>query len=288
LLIIEVVFPVFAIVALGYLLARFTYLDTKTLSELVVHITSPCLVYTAIAKSEIVAADWLVMGGAAVVVMAGTAIMMGIYQAATGLRSRGLFLPAVFMNSGNMALPFALLAFGESGFDKAVIFYIAVVLIQYSFGIFIAKGQDGFLEIFRLPLIYASVAGLASSFFHAQLPRFLMTPVEMLADVAIPLMILALGIQLRSLRVAAVRHAAAGVSIRMGGGFLMALLFVSLFGVDAFSRKVILLDALMPPAVINIVFAQRYSADPDIVASAIVIGTLLSVVVTPLYLFFAT
>jgi predicted permease len=42
----------------------------------------------------------------------------------------------------------------------------------------------------------------------------------------------------------------------------------------------------MPPAVFNVILAQKYSADPDAVASAIVIGTLLSVVVTPVYLLF--
>lgn len=287
-LIIEVVFPVFAIIALGYLLARFKHLDTATLSELVVNITSPCLVYAAMAKREIAVSEWLMMGGAAVSVVAGTGLMMGIYQRTFGLRSRGLFLPAMFMNSGNMALPFSLLAFGEAGFDKAIMFFITIVFIQYSLGIFIAKGQGGFREIFRLPLIYAAVAGLAASVFHFRLPPFLMRPVEMLADVAIPLMILSLGIQLRSLRVSAVRHAMAGAGIRMGGGFLVAAVFVALFNIGGLTRNVIFLDSIMPPAVINVVLSQKYLADPDIVASAIVMGTLMSVLVTPLYLFFAT
>jgi hypothetical protein len=288
LLILNVVFPVFAIIALGYLLARFKYVDTKTLSELVVNITSPCLVYTSIAKREIIAADWLVMGGAAIAVMVGSAMLMAFYQKAAGIRSRGLFLPAMFMNSGNMALPFALLAFGEPGFDKAIIFMITVALVQNSIGIFIAKGQGGFQEIFRLPLIYASIAGLVSSIFHFRLPPFLLTPIEMLADVAIPLMILTLGIQLRFLRVSAVSHAVVAVAVRMAGGLAIALLFVAFFGITGLSQKIIFLDSLMPPAVFNVVLAQRYLADPDIVASAIVIGTLLSIAVTPLYLFFAT
>jgi predicted permease len=44
----------------------------------------------------------------------------------------------------------------------------------------------------------------------------------------------------------------------------------------------------MPPAVFNVILAQKYGADPDAVASAIVIGTVLSVVTTPLYLMFVT
>jgi hypothetical protein len=288
LLVINVVFPVFAIIALGYLLARYKPLDTPTLSELVVNITSPCLVYTSIAKREIVPAEWAVMGGAAVAVVAGTALLMALYQQAVRIQSRGLFLPAMFMNSGNMALPFSLLAFGQPGFDKAIIFFIAIALMQYSFGILIAKGRGGFQEIFRLPLIYGAIAGLISAIFKIELPVFLLTPIEMLGDMAIPLMILALGIQLCSLKVNAVRHAIASTAIRMGGGLLAALLFVVFFHVSGLSRTIIFLDALMPPAVINVVLAQKYDADPDMVASAIVIGTVLSLFVTPLYLFFAT
>ena len=287
-LIINVVLPVFAVIALGYVLARSKQLDIATMSEIAVNVTSPCLVYTSIASRSIAASDWLVMGGAAVAIVLGSGALMCLYQRATGLKSRGLFLPAMFMNSGNMALPFSLLAFGAPGFDKAIIFFIAIAILNYSVGIFIAKGENGLREIFRLPLIYAAILGIASSVTGIKLPEFLMTSVGMLADVAIPLMLLSLGVQLRWLKVSDVHDAIAGVGIRMGGGFLIAVAFVMIFGVATATRKIIFLDSLMPPAVTNVVIAQKYSADPDIVASAIVIGTLLSIVVTPIYLIFAT
>ena len=42
----------------------------------------------------------------------------------------------------------------------------------------------------------------------------------------------------------------------------------------------------MPPAVINVVFAQRYGRDPSLVASCIALGTLVSLVAIPLVLYF--
>ncbi|MBI4831714.1 MAG: AEC family transporter, partial [Candidatus Lindowbacteria bacterium] len=218
--VIEVVFPVFAIVAFGYLLARRRPMDVSTISEIMVNVTSPCLVFTSIAKREITATEWLVMGGAAIAIVLGSGAMMWLYQKSSGVRMRGLFLPAMFMNTGNMGLPFSLLAFGQPGLDKAIIFFVAVILMHYSLGILIAKGAGGLQEMFRLPLIYAAFTGLAFSIFHVELPKFLMTPVSMLADVSIPLMVLNLGIQLRTLGVSDVRHALAGVGARMGGGFL--------------------------------------------------------------------
>lgn len=284
----DVVFPVFAIIGVGYLLARSKRLDIPTISEIMVYTSSPCLIFTSIARREIVVAEWLVMGGAAVVIVFGSGLLMWMYQRASGVRMRGLYLPAMFMNSGNMALPFALLAFGQPGMDKAIIFLVTIATLTYSLGVFIAKGEDGLREMFRLPLIYAAISGIVCATFELRLPSFVMTPLEMLADVAIPLMILNLGIQLRSLRVSDVRRAAAGAGIRMGGGLLIAAGFVTLFNITGVSRNVILLDAIMPPAVFNVILAQKYGADPDAVASAIVLGTLLSVATTPLYLMFVT
>jgi len=286
--VIEVVFPVFSIVLLGYLLARARQIDIPTLSEMAVNVTSPCLIFISISSKKIVASEWLVIGGGAVVVVLGTGLMMLIYQRASGIRMRGLYLPTMFMNTGNMGLPFALLAFGTVGLDKAIIFYITIAILNFSLGIFIAKGEGGFREIFRLPLIYAVIGGLICSVTGLQFPRFLITPVEMLADVAIPLMIINLGVQLKSLKVSDLHHALAGVGIRMGGGLLMAASFIVIFGIAGVSRNVIFLDALMPPAVFNVILAQKYDADPDAVASMIVLGTLLSIATTPLFLMFVT
>jgi predicted permease len=211
---------------------------------------------------------------------------MWIYQRAAGVRMRGLYLPTMFLNSGNMALPFALLAFGAEGFDKAIIFFIATAMLTFSLGVSIAKGAGGVREVFRLPLIYAALGGLVLSLLGLQLPKFLATPVGMLADTAIPIMIINLGVQLRSLRISDLHHAAVGVGIRMGGGLLLALAFVMLFGVSGVSRNVILLVSIMPPAVFNVILAQKYDANPDAVASTIVMGTLLSVVTTSLLLLF--
>jgi len=286
--VIEVVFPVFSIILLGYLLARVKPIDIPTLSEMVVNVTTPCLIFISIARKNIAPSEWLVMGGAVVAVVFGTGVMMWVYQRVSGVKMRGLFLPAMFMNAGNMGLPFALLAFGQTGLDKAIIFFITVALLHFSLGISIAKGDGGLKEVFRLPLIYAALAGLFCSISGFELPKLVMTPVKMLADAAIPLMILNLGIQLRSLAVSNIRHAMVGVAIRMGGGLLIAAAFVTFFGVTGISRDIIFLVSLMPPAVFNVILAQKYNADADAVASTIFIGTLLSIVTTPLFLLCVT
>ena len=100
-------------------------------------------------------------------------------------------------------------------------------------------------------------------------------------------MLLNLGVQLRTLVVSDVGHSVAAVLVRMGGGFACAWAFVQLAGVDGVDRGVLLLMGVMPAAVINAVIAQRYQTDPGLVASAIVLGTLASLVTIPLVLLLA-
>jgi hypothetical protein len=161
-----------------------------------------------------------------------------------------------------------------------------MAVLTSTFGIWIAKGENGLRETLRLPLVYGSVGGLALAVSGAELPRMIMEPIDMLAAMAIPVLLLNLGVQLKRLRVTDLGHSVAIVVIRMGGGIAFAACFVWLFEIDRSESQVLLLASIMPPAVINLVFAQRYDCDPNLVASAIVIGTLLSLVAIPAILFF--
>ena len=120
------------------------------------------------------------------------------------------------------------------------------------------------------------------------LPRIVMEPIEMLGAMAVPLMLLTLGIQLRTLAVRDLRHSAVAVGIRMVGGFACVWLFLTAFGVEEVDRGVLLLMSVMPAAVINAVIAQRYGTDAPLVASAIVLGTLASLVAIPIALLLGT
>ena len=129
---------------------------------------------------------------------------------------------------------------------------------------------------------------MALAISDTTLPRIVMEPIEMLGSMAIPILLLNLGIQLRTLRVTDLGHSIAVVTIRMGGGVALALLFVTLFDIRGLERQILLLASVMPPAVINVVFAQRYHRDPSLVASCIVLGTFVSLVTIPTLLYLVT
>ena len=278
--------PVFSVIAVGYALAGRRSLDLQTLADLALWVACPALIFSLLAGTEVDPGQWSAMVGGTVWIATGTGLLALVYVGASGGGRRGLLLPSVFWNAGNMGLACARLAFGPEGLEAGIIIYVVLAVLTFSLGIWIAKGQGGWQEALRMPLIYAAAAGLAVTATGVSIPRMLSEPVRMVGDMAIPLMLLNLGIQLRRLQVTDVRHSLVAVVIRMGGGLALALLFIGLFRVGGIDRQVLLLGSIMPAAVVNVVIAQRYDASPSLVASAIVLGTALSLVAIPALIYF--
>jgi len=278
--------PVFAIIAVGWWLAARRTIDAASLADIALLVTSPALVFSLLAASDLEPERFATLAGGAAFVLAGTGALALLYVRGSGAPRRGVLLPSMLWNAGNMALPVCRLAFGPEGLEAAAVVFVLMVTVQSSFGIWLAKGEGGFREALRLPLLQASLLGLLFSALGISLPRPILEPIEMLGAMAVPLMLLNLGIQLRTLVIADVSHALAAVAIRIGGGFALGWLLTTLLGLEGVVRNVLMVQAIMPAAVINVVIAQRYDANPALVASAIAIGTALSALTIPALLWF--
>jgi predicted permease len=246
-------------------------------------VTSPALLFSLLSGTTLDPERLAALGLGTVAIVVGTALLAILYVRASGV-GRGFLLPALFWNGGNMGLACSRLAFGPAGLESAAIPFVTIALLNSLFGIWIAKGENGLAEALRLPLLYGAAGGLVFAITGVELPAMVMEPIRMLGAMAIPLMLLNLGLQLRTLVVSDVAHSGVAVAVRMGGGFACAWGFVQLAGVSGVDRGVLLLMGVMPPAVINAVIAQRYDTDPSLVASSIVLGTLASLATIPLVL----
>jgi predicted permease len=282
----ETVGPVFSIVFLGWWLAGRSRMDLPTLSNLALMVTSPALMFSVLGNADVDLGRWGVLVAGTLWIALGTAALATLYLWFDGSGRRGLLLPAIFWNAGNLTLPLARLAYGDAGLEAAAVIFVTVAILNSTMGLWIAKGENGLSEIVRMPLVYGSVGGLTLAISGQTLPRLIMEPIEMLGAMAIPLLLINLGLHLRNLAVRDVRHTVVVVAIRMVGGATCAVLFITLFGVSGVERKVLLLASIMPAAIINVIIAQRYSADPSLVASAVTLGTLISLVAIPAMLYF--
>jgi predicted permease len=74
--------------------------------------------------------------------------------------------------------------------------------------------------------------------------------------------------------------------VRLGAGFCLGILAVWLFDLTGLARAVVLIGSVMPSAVFNFVLGERYNLYPELIATAVVISTLVSIGTTPLALWF--
>ena len=283
--VLSIVFPVFSIIGLGFIFARFKKISLEPVIEILLYLTIPALVISSLTKRHLVPSELVIVSLAASGVVVGTGLVSLIYLRIINRKElKGFYLPTMFMNSGNMAFPIALLAFGEEGLAIAIIYYVAISLLVYSLGIYIAKGQGGISEIFKLPLIYASIAGITINLTDTSLPKSILSTVEILGSATIPLMLISLGYRLHSTPLTLLNISIAGALIRIAGGGLVAYLITILFGIDGLNQKIIILSSSMPSAVINFIVSYRYKLHSELVASIISISTVLSLITTPVIL----
>jgi hypothetical protein len=283
--VLSVVIPVFSVIGLGYVFARFRKISLKPIIDLLLYLTIPALVITSLTDTKIIPTELLLISIAACGVVIGTGLLTLIYLKATGKSDgRGMYLTTMFMNCANIPFPIALLAFGQEGLSITVLYYIVISILVYSVGIYIAKGKGGLTEIFKLPLMYATVLGLGVNFAGIELPAVFMTTMKMLGAATIPLMQLSLGYQLYHTRITHLKDSVAASVIRIGGGLCLGWLIVTLLGIDGLTRQIIILTSAMPSAMITFIMSYRYDVQSEEVASTVAMSTIISLITIPLIL----
>ena len=278
------VLQVFLLVAAGFVFAHWKKISLSSVTELIVYLGTPSLVFSSLASKPLYAGDIAVLLSGILLIFAGVGLLIRLYFLLFHFSSRGFALPSLFMNAGNMGVPLALFAFGQAGMQRATLLFVIITFLQYSLGIYILNGRGNWTEIFRLPLIYATLTGLAFNLLQIKLPEPLLQPISMLGQATIPFMLISLGYRLHQVESLQWGHALGGALVRIVGGFAAANLAVYLIGAQGVNRQVLLLYGALPAAVINFVLTEKYRQDPALAASIVVIGTFISVLTIPVVL----
>lgn len=275
------VIPVFLLVAAGLLFAHWKKISLTSVTEIIVYLGTPSLVFGSLASKPLQPADIAVLFTGILIIFAAVGLLIRLYFFCFRFHSRGFALPTLFMNAGNMGIPLALFAFGQAGFQRATLMFVMITFLQYSLGIYILNRHSNWTEIFRLPLIYAAVAGLCVNLAQIEIPELLLQPVTMLGQATIPIMLISLGYRLHQVESLQWGHALGGALLRIVGGFVSANIAAHWIGAEGVNRQVLLLYGSLPAAVVNFILTEKYRQDPGLAASIVVLSTLISVVTVP-------
>lgn len=282
----EVVLPVALVAIAGGLVGSWRKVALQPVSALVFYLFSPALVFHSLATTHLSAGASLRIIGVMVATYIAMYIVSIIYSTVRrhdATMRAGFALAATTPNVGNMGLPVAMLAFGQAGFDVAVMNFVAGAILANSGGIAIASMANGGSRFealrapFRYPSVYAALAGAVVNVFHIPLPPVIDTPMATLANAAVPVMLVVLGLQLRqAVGLDRWPDLVAVNAVRLTVAPVVAWFVASALGLEGVSRGTLVVLSAMPTAVIATIVATEFGAQPTFVTRAVVTTTIVA------------
>ena len=287
----QTVLPVFLVALAGFVLARLMPIDGRSLGRVLFYLFTPSLVFRSLYQLSVdtVSVQWMVLVAASVTICAGA---LGWLVAAGEERQRriAIVLTSAISNNGNMGMPICLFAFGQPGLALATIYYVVSSFLTNTLGVVVASSGSAplgrsLLQALRVPVLYAAMLGLLLNYFDLTLPAGVFRAVDLMANAAIPGMLVLLGIQLHSAPMLQRQSIVArSVVVRLLAAPLIALAITTLLAISGLERDVLIVQAAMPTAVITSVVASEYNVAPGLVATIIFTSTAISMVTLSLIL----
>lgn len=285
--------PDFALIALGYLVCRYTLLDRPVwdgAEKLVYYLLFPALLFHAIVKNPIRPADMLQVGGTGLAIVGcGIALSyaLGRLPGVDPLLHASGAQTAFRFNS-YVALALAERLAGAQGVAwQALLASMCVPVCNVAAVWPLARqGGHGYLkELSRNPLILSTGAGLVANLLGLRLPDLASITLQRIGAAALPLGLMAVG---AGLRFGALRQApwlAAGfMTIRHALLPAVAIALVLALQLPPAQQAVIVAFAAMPTASSAYVLATRMGGHGGYVAGLVTVSTLLAMPGLPLAL----
>jgi predicted permease len=278
----SVIAPLMVLAGAGWLWARRGKpFQVDQISLLVTNFGTPCLVIHALLSADVDRAMIGIMALATVVAMAA---FMAINAAALRLMRlsvRDYVAGLTFPNAGNAGLSLSLFAYGQPGLALGIVFFAVSSLGNFTLGQSILAGRGNLGAVFRSPMIYAVLIGVAGNLAGLHPPLWVMRSLQTAGGIAIPLMLFTLGVSLATLKVNDLKRGLLLSVLRLLAGLAAGFGLSALLGLEGAARGVFIIQCAMPVAVVNYIFAVRYNRDPQTMASLVVISTLLSFATLP-------
>ncbi|ROR72532.1 AEC family transporter [Bogoriella caseilytica] len=283
------------VVAIGYALARWEALPSGadvTLARLTFYAATPALLFRTMASADVAE----IFSERAVVSVSTALLLLVLYcvgaRLFSSLRGAELTLGALsasYVNAGNLGIPLLVVAVGHAADIAPIVLLQLLVMVPVGFAVLDRQTGRSVMSIgkilltpLRNPLVIAVALGLLVTAAGVRLPAPVMSPVHLLADMAVPIMLIAFGFSLRGAPLPGQGEVRApmwaAVAARGVGAPLIAWTIgtqiFDLAGAELLGPVVV---ASLPTAQNVFVYAMRYGRAVPMVRDTILVSTLVSV-----------
>jgi len=287
---VEVIFPVFFIIGVGYWIGKKNpNFDTNFITSFSGSIGVPSMLFYSLTSTSL---DFSVFFKFAMI----TALFVALF-AVTGIvilliLKRNILMelpPLILPNTGNIGLPLCLFAYGASGFSIASSIAAMIMLFHFTIGIFLASGKLSFKPLATSVPMYAIVITATILYFKIPVPQFIINTTMLIAYATIFLILTSLGIALTKLQAVNFKGNLAISLVRLISGPVIAFIIIRWLDLESYQAGALLIQCSMSSAVLTYLVAKMYSPKEhvDNIASVIVTSTTISLITIPIIVFIA-
>lgn len=267
------------LIAVGYAMAHLGVLtdnDRRMMSKLALVVSSPVLMMMILSRADLdhVFARSVIASAAAILTAGGLYLIISAFAFRHSLEGRTIgTLLACYTNAGNLGLPVATYALGDGTWMAPILLIQMIILQPTALAILdAARARRSGTPVpvralitlpVRNPLTVGCLAGLAINLSGWTIPAVVASPLDMLAAVAVPTMLLAFGVSLRlDPRPQKGRESAESwvlVVLKIIVQPLTAYVVARfVLGLDESVARAVTVVAALPPAQNIFIFASRY------------------------------
>lgn len=282
-------------IGLGYFLKRIDFLSEKDidpLNKIVMYILMPCMIFSALYSADMSLLPTL---GILPFVILTASIGSGVISYIVLKRLHyddkkiwSVLVTVMIANTAFMGYPVNLGVYGHTGFLRAIFCDLATtcMFLLLSFVLVLKFGgtvKRAFREILLFPPLWAVVLGISFNLLNIPIGPVLDKTVNYLADGAIPLIMISLGLSIELGGLARSKAMVIFTSIVKLGVFpLIALIVVSLLGLTGLQHDVGIIEAAMPSGMLSLLLAITYKLDYELTSDCILINTVISLITLPI------
>ena len=282
--------PVILIVAIGAAFGPRLGLEIGTLSKLAYWILGPAFMFDSLADADLPSGTVLNLSIASVAAFAAAGLVGALISMAMGNGFENVAADVVsssYGNVGNTGIAICVFALGEEVRAEASVVLVVVNTLGVLVAVALASSRSGFsaralLTAITTPLAVGALVAVPVNALDVAIPTWLDRPVSLVAGALIPVMLLTLGLQLRSVDL---RKPEPGVFASAPAKLLVAPIVgwfaAAALGLGGSDQGVVLLQASMPPAVFTMLVAVEHDLVPKRITSSLVTLTAMALVTVP-------
>ena len=285
---IDVLFPVFFIIGIGYYLGKKDpNFNTQFITNLAGTIGTPAMIFYTITTTGVTLEIFIEYFIYAAVIIGAFSIIGVIFLLILKKDPITELPPLILPNTGNMGVPICLFAYGTAGLGVASAIASVIILLHFTLGILLASKKFSFTVLIKNGPIYGIIAAVLFLYFDWDVPGYLENTTFLLTYTTIFLVLMALGVALTRLKVISWTHAVILGMVRVILGPIIGFALINFLNLTGFMAGVLLIQSAMPSAVLTYLVGSMYSEKRavDNIASVIVSSTLMSFLTIPIVVY---